>query len=518
MASNSADGIDPDFEGRVLVVANRLPMSIKPKDDGEFEYSISSGGLVSGLKGLGKVVDFKWFGWPGIDIHRNDKDKVRRHLQDKFNAVPIFLSEDLAQKHYNGFSNSILWPLLHRMPEKAGSETEWAQAYQEVNEIFADNILPYVEDNDMIWVHDYHLLLLPGILRQRLKRKRNLKIGFFLHTPFPTEDYFTILPFREEICKSLLLCDVVGFHTNQYAKDFLDSARKVLPGVPRSPNDLHWEGRKVIVHGFPLGIEADEWRERLQEEAAKKELTSLQHQFKGQKILLGVDRLDYIKGIPQKILAFDRLMTDRPEWVGKVVLVQLAIPTRAEVTEYRILRQEVEHLVGNVNGKHATFKHTPVHYLYRSVKPELLAALYAASDICIISSIRDGLNLVSYEYAACQEENKGILMMSNYVGAIKTLPPSSMVTFNPWDTQRFAESINVALKMSEEERAERHQGIMKVVDTWTSAKWGKAFLETMMTAKVPKNAEMPDRDPLGDSDPSDTENENVTLENKGKPE
>jgi trehalose 6-phosphate synthase len=238
------------------------------------------------------------------------------------------------------------------MPEKSSSNIDWCHAYQEVNEIFADNILPWVEDNDIIWVHDYHLMLLPGILRERLNKKKNLKIGFFLHTPFPTEDYFTILPFRKEICESLLLCDVVGFHTNQYAKDFLDSARIVVPGVSRSPTDLHWKGRQVIVHGFPLGIEADEWREKLHTEAAKKELATLQEEFKGQKILLGVDRLDYIKGIPQKLLAFDRLMTDHPEWLGKVVLVQLAIPTRTEVTAYRVLREEVEQLVGQVNGKH----------------------------------------------------------------------------------------------------------------------------------------------------------------------
>jgi trehalose-6-phosphate synthase len=204
----------------------------------------------------------------------------------------------------------------------------------------------------MIWVHDYHLLLLPGILRERLKKKKNLKIGFFLHTPFPTEDYFNILPFREEICKSLLLCDVVGFHTNQYAKDFLNSARIVLPDVSRSPSDLHWDGRRVIVHGFPLGIEADEWREKLRSEDAKRELVHLQEAFKGQKVLLGVDRLDYIKGIPQKLLAFDRFLTAHPEWAGKVVLVQLAIPTRDEVDAYRVLKGEVEQLVGKINGKH----------------------------------------------------------------------------------------------------------------------------------------------------------------------
>lgn len=247
--------MDPNFEGRVLVVANRLPITIKADAEGNFDYTMSSGGLVSGLRSLAKVVDFKWFGWPGIDVHRNDKDKVRSQLHDQFNAVPIFLAEDLAERHYNGFSStfslggpsdvslaltcfppdSVLWPLLHRMPEKVGTDGSWADAYQEVNEIFADNIVPYVEDGDLIWVHDYHLMLLPGILRGRLSKKKDLRIGFFLHTPFPSEDHFTILPFREEICRSLLLCDVIGFHTNEYARDFLDSARTVLKYVASIP-------------------------------------------------------------------------------------------------------------------------------------------------------------------------------------------------------------------------------------------------------------------------------------------
>ncbi|OAP58891.1 alpha,alpha-trehalose-phosphate synthase (UDP-forming) [Fonsecaea erecta] len=490
------DDIIPGFEGRVLVVANRVPISIKTTPEDDFEYSMSSGGLVSGLKALSKAIDFKWFGWPGIDVHRNDKDKVRRHLQDNFNAVPIFLPDKLAEMHYNGFSNSILWPLLHGMPEKAGSDERWSQAYQEVNEVFADNILPYVEDNDIIWVHDYHLLLLPGILRERLQKKKNLKIGFFLHTPFPTEDYFTILPFREEICRSLLLCDVVGFHTNEYAKGFLESARIVLEGVSKSPSDLHWKGRKVIVHGFPLGIEADEWKQNLEADAVKQAVAELRDKFGEQKIILGVDRLDYIKGIPQKLRAFDRFLTDHPEWVGKAVMVQLAIPTRGEVDTYRKLREEVEQLVGRINGKHATFGHTPIQYMYRSVEPEQLCALYAVSDVCIISSVRDGLNLVSYEYAACQEERKGVLMMSTYAGAIKTLPSDSVILLNPWDTPRFAERINQAVNMGMDERAQRHRQMMQVVDTWTSVKWGKAFLQTMMTMDMPHDPEMPDHDPV----------------------
>ncbi|KAL6243337.1 hypothetical protein RBB50_009889 [Rhinocladiella similis] len=483
--------MDPGFEGRVLVIANRLPITIKDTKDGSFEYNVSSGGLVSGLRSLAKAVDFKWFGWPGIDIHRNDKDKVRRDLQDKFHAYPIFLNEQVAQAHYNGFSNSVLWPLLHRLPEKVRAEDNWSTAYQEVNEIFADNILPMVEDEDLIWVHDYHLLLLPGILRERLSKKKNVKIGFFLHTPFPTDDFFTILPLREEICRSLLFCDVVGFHTQEYAQDFLDSASIVLEGVSRSPADLHWGDRKVIVHGFPIGIEPESFRQQMESECVKRELTKLKTSFKGRKIILGVDRLDYIKGIPQKLMAFDRFLTEHPDWVGKVCLIQLAIPTRAEVDTYKKLREEVEALVGHVNGKHGTFSSTPIHYLYRSIKPEQLCALYAAADVCIISSIRDGLNMVSYEYVACQNKNTaGVLMMSCYAGAVKTLPATVVV--NPWDRPRFANTIEGALEMPAEERRRRYSQNAAIVDRCTSVRWGTMFLNTLYKSRIPEPDELPD--------------------------
>ncbi|KIW20588.1 alpha,alpha-trehalose-phosphate synthase (UDP-forming) [Exophiala spinifera] len=483
--------MDPNFEGRVLVIANRLPITIKDTQDGNFEYNISSGGLVSGLRSLAKAVDFKWFGWPGIDIHRNDKDKVRRDLQDKFNAYPIFLNEQMAQAHYNGFSNSVLWPLLHRMPEKVRAGDNWSAAYQHVNEIFADNIVPMVEDDDLIWVHDYHLLLLPGILRERLSKKKNIKIGFFLHTPFPTDDYFTILPLREEICRSLLLCDVVGFHTQEYADDFLNSASLVLEGVSRSPADLHWGDRKVIVHGFPIGIEPESFRQQMKSDRVKGELTKLKHSFEGRKIILGVDRLDYIKGIPQKLMAFDRFLTEHPEWVSQVCLIQLAIPTRAEVDTYKELRKEVEALVGHINGKHGTFSSAPIHYIYRSIEPELLCALYAAADVCIISSIRDGLNMVSYEYIACQnKDTAGVLMMSYYAGAVKTLPATVVV--NPWDRPRFANTIEDALEMPIEERRRRFSQNVDVVERCTSVRWGTSFLNTLYIGRLLKRDELPD--------------------------
>ena len=305
----------------------------------------------------------------------------------------------------------------------------------------------------------------------------------FLHTPFPSEDYFSILPFREAICDGLLSCDLVGFHIDEYAKDFLDSATRVLKGVERSPSDLHYEGRHLIVHSFPIGIDPAEFKQKLESEATRKEIKILEEEFKGKKVLIGVDRLDYIKGIPQKLLAFDKFLTENPEWVGKVVLIQLAIPTRPTVEEYIKLRREVESLVGNINGKHGrltlraypenradppllgTFTYAPILYMYQTLPPEKLCALYEVADACLISSIRDGLNMVSYEYVACQRKRKGVLIMSQYTGAAKMLPSSVLV--NPWDTPRFAETIAKVLTMPMEERAKRQDAAAEVVDKWT---------------------------------------------------
>ena len=228
--------------GRLFIVANRLPISIKPREDGGYDFGQSAGGLASSLAGLSTKVQFVWFGWPGIDVHRNDREHLRQELEHHHHAIPVFLNASMAERHYNGFSNSVLWPLLHRLPEKADTNTttDWPGAYREVNEVFADNLIPHLEDGDKVWIHDYHLLLLPSAIRSRLRHNKRIKIGFFLHTPFPSEDYFSILPFREAICEGLFNCDVVGFHTRDYVDDFLDSAEKVLPDVRRSPNDLHW--------------------------------------------------------------------------------------------------------------------------------------------------------------------------------------------------------------------------------------------------------------------------------------
>jgi len=468
---------------RLFVVANRLPVNITQTEDGEFQYTMAAGGLVSALRGMSKSMEFQWFGWPGAEIHRNDREMVRQELASRFNAVPIFLPKESAERHYNGFSNSVLWPLLHGMPDKAEFNDCWAIAYREVNEMFADYIVPYVEDGDIIWVQDYHLLLLPAILRKRLAKRKNVRIGLFLHTPFPSDDSFAALPLREDICDGLLSCNLVGLHIREYVEKLLDSAAKVLPDVVRSPSDLHYKGRKLDVHEFPIGIEPDEFRISLASEATQSEMRHITREFRGKQIILGVDRLDYIKGIPEKLRAFERLLSDHPEMKEKVVLIQVAIPTRTDVEEYKMLRKRVEGMIGMINGKHGTFTYTPIRYLYRSLNPELLHALYAVSDVCVVSSLRDGLNMVCYEYIASQQaDHKGVLVLSEYAGAAKLLP--SAVRFNPWDIPRFTDAMFTALKMPPQERQKRLDAAAETVNKLTSLRWGESFLDVLKSSPL----------------------------------
>ena len=308
--------------GSVIVISNRLPVTIK-KDEktGEYEYSMSSGGLVTALQGLKKSTTFQWYGWPGLEVPDEDKAKVKRELLEKFNAIPIFLSDEVADLHYNGFSNSILWPLFHYHPgEITFDDTAWL-AYNEANMAFADEIEGNINDNDVVWVHDYHLMLLPEMIRQRViaKKLKNIKIGWFLHTPFPSSEIYRILPVRQEILKGVLSCDLIGFHTYDYARHFLSAVQRIL-NVNTLPNGVEFDGRFVNVGAFPIGIDVETFTEGLKQDAVIKRIKELKESFKGCKIIIGVDRLDYIKGVPQKLHALEVFLGAHPEWIGKVAV------------------------------------------------------------------------------------------------------------------------------------------------------------------------------------------------------
>lgn len=246
--------------GNVLVVSNRLPVTIKRSEDGKYEYSMSSGGLVTALQGLKKSTSFQWYGWPGLEIPQDEQEKVKNDLITKFNCIPIFISDEIAELHYNGFSNSILWPLFHYHPGEINFDENAWFAYNEANKLFAEEIAKHTKENDMIWVHDYHLMLLPELLKQRIAEKKifNVKLGFFLHTPFPSSEIYRILPVRKEIMAGVLSCDLIGFHTYDYARHFLSSVSKVLH-LNTLPNGIEYNDRFISVGAFPIGIDVDKF-------------------------------------------------------------------------------------------------------------------------------------------------------------------------------------------------------------------------------------------------------------------
>lgn len=477
--SGSGSGSISSSPGNVIVISNRLPVTIKKNSKtGEYEYSMSSGGLVTALQGLKKSTTFQWYGWPGLEVPDEDKVKVKRELLEQFNAIPIFLSDEVADLHYNGFSNSILWPLFHYHPGEINfDETAWL-AYNEANQAFADEIENNIHDNDVVWVHDYHLMLLPEMIRQRItaKKLKNVKIGWFLHTPFPSSEIYRILPVRQEILRGVLSCDLVGFHTYDYARHFLSAVQRIL-NVNTLPNGVEFNGRFVNVGAFPIGIDVDTFKEGLKQEAVIQRVKELKECFKGCKIIVGVDRLDYIKGVPQKLHAMEVFLSEHPEWIGKVVLVQVAVPSRGDVEEYQYLRSVVNELVGRINGQFGTAEFVPIHFMHKSIPFQELISLYSISDVCLVSSTRDGMNLVSYEYISCQQEKKGTLILSEFTGAAQSLNGALIV--NPWNTDELAESINEALTIPQEKRAANWEKLYKYISKYTSAYWGENFVHEL---------------------------------------
>lgn len=468
-----------EIQGNIIVVSNRLPVTIKKNNEtGEYEYSMSSGGLVTALQGLKKTSTFQWYGWPGLEIPDHEKETVRKDLLEKFNAVPVFLSDEIADLHYNGFSNSILWPLFHYHPGEINFDENAWLAYNEANLTFANEIIKNVKDNDLVWVHDYHLMLLPEMLRSKINSRRlqNIKLGWFLHTPFPSSEIYRILPVRQEILKGVLSCDLLGFHTYDYARHFLSSVQRVL-NINTLPNGVEYEGHFVNVGAFPIGIDVDTFTDGLKKDSVQKRIQELKETFKGCKIIVGVDRLDYIKGVPQRLHAMEVFLTEHPEWIGKVVLVQVAVPSRGDVEEYQYLRSVVNELVGRINGQFGTIEFVPIHFMHKSIPFDELISLYAVSDVCLVSSTRDGMNLVSYEYIACQQEKKGSLILSEFTGAAQSLNGALIV--NPWNTDDMSESINEVLTLSSEKKEANWEKLYKYISKYTSAFWGENYVHEL---------------------------------------
>jgi trehalose 6-phosphate synthase/phosphatase len=466
---------------RVLIVANRLPITVRPTEAG-VEVQKSSGGLATGLLRPHEQSGGLWIGWSGAteeELSPEQRAALEGQLAE-MRLVSVPLTADQVARYYEGFSNGVLWPLFHYLLDQVPLHVRDWEPYAEVNEQFAELVARHYQEGDLIWVHDYQLLLLPELLRRRLPGAR---IGFFLHIPFPSEELFRTLPERDRLLRGLLGADLVGFHTPAYLRHF--AASLTLLGLTVDIDRVQLSDREVRLGVFPMGIDAESFSAMAEEPGVEAEVQALRGDG-NLKLLVGVDRLDYTKGIPRRLLAFERMLETHPELRERVRLVQVAVPSRTNVEAYQDFRSVVDGLVGRINGDFGTPRWVPVHYIYRGLSEPELVALYRAADVMLVTPLRDGMNLVAKEFVASRIDGDGVLVLSEFAGASWELPEAVQV--NPYDVDGTAESCYRALSMAEEERRTRLGPLRTRVATYDVHRWAMTFLEQLETITRPAPA------------------------------
>ncbi|RMG46996.1 MAG: bifunctional alpha,alpha-trehalose-phosphate synthase (UDP-forming)/trehalose-phosphatase [Acidobacteria bacterium] len=463
---------------RLIVVSTRLPVSLTRTERG-WRVQQSPGGLATALRALADRRGFTWVGWPGAPVPPEDRGKIADRLARSGRTVPVFIDERLLHGFYEEFSNRLLWPLFHGMTDRARYDRRAWHEYREVNEAFADVVAEIARPGDAIWIHDYQLALLPQMLRER---RHTGPIGFFLHIPFPSAEIYRRLPVREPILRGMLGADLVGFHTYEYISHFRNACLRVL-GLESDPETVHMPTHSTRLGVLPIGIDPAEVVRLAGTDEGRREYDSLRRRFAGKKLIVGVDRLDYTKGIPEKLRAYDELLRTRPEWKGRAVLVQVAAPSRTGVQEYQDLKREVDELVGSINGEHGTVQWTPLVYVNRNVSRARIAALFRAADVAFVTPLRDGMNLVCLEYIAAREGRPGQLVLSEFAGAASCLAGARLV--NPHNVVGMAEVLADALASDPDE--ETFGQMADFVRRNTAARWAERFLARMETSHVELN-------------------------------
>ena len=433
----------------LVIISNRLPVSAR-KVGKKIEIYPSSGGLATGLSGYTNRRGTKWIGWPGLPsdgLTKADKQLIADKLRAK-HCYPVFLTRKQINEFYNGYSNSVLWPLAHDLVVRTGdNERNW-QAYQNVNRMYADAAIALSNPGDTVWVHDYQLLLAPQYLRTERPEDH---IGFFMHIPFPPPDIFTAHKHAGALLAGLLGADLVGFHTGSYAANFLQNCRQLELGTVTS-DQVVLPTRSVRVTDFPLGIDYFKFAHASRQLGVREERRKLERKYRGMQVIATVDRLDPAKGLVERVKAYEKVLGDNPTLLGKVVMVMLVIPSREDIAEYQRLKQRLEKLVRRINGQYGTDTWQPIKYMYRTMPFEELAALYQRADIAFIAPIRDGMNLVAKEYLASQQHRGGVLVLSKTAGAAAELKEAIRV--DPAKPNTLVSGLNKALTSP---RAELHK-------------------------------------------------------------
>ena len=461
---------------KIINVSNRLPVTV-----GE-TIKKSSGGLVAALEGVDKsAFDLRWLGWAGTEVPAEQQAGLSQRLGSEFGCVPVFISEADAEGHYEGFSNSSLWPLLHYMPSRFRYDESWWDAYRRVNEIFADAVLQHAAEGDVVWVHDYQLMLLPTLLKQR---DPSLKVGFFLHTPFPSYEVFRCHPRREELLAGLIGADLIGFHTFGYLRHFRSAAMRVL-GVDSDITSLRHPHGITQLGVYPIGINAPAFEQTLDTEPYRQHLEKFRHNFDGKRIVLSVERLDYTKGLPQRLEAIDLFLSESDvETRDRIKFIFVAIPSRENVEQYQLLREDIESRIGRLNGKYTTLNNSPIHFIHGSVQFPELCALYAFADVSLVTPLVDGMNLVAKEYVVCQRDEPGVLVLSEFAGAAQEL--SNALIVNPYDTRAVANALKQAMNMPPAERRDRMAAMAERVTYMDAGRWARMFIDDLAARPAPQ--------------------------------
>jgi trehalose 6-phosphate synthase len=462
---------------RLIVVSNRLPFALDSTGEDLWTVTPATGGLVSAVEPVLRERGGVWIGWPGIAGKIPSKPLTEATRNAGYEIVPVSLSEAERDEFYFGYSNEVIWPLFHDLQSFCNFEPAYWQTYKAVNERYAEAIARHSRPGDFIWVHDYHLMYAAQALCEHVV---HAVLSFFLHIPFPPYDIFTKLPQQQRLLRALLQYDLLGFQTRRDLRNFLQCVRRVITDAEllqsRGLQFIQWNKRKIRVGSFPIGIDFESFEKRAASEEVEQRARKLRSAFPDCQLVLGVDRLDYSKGIPERLRAFRIALERYKELRGRVVLIQNVVPSRVEIPKYHELKNLIDRLVGDINGRFSTATWLPVHYHFGRLERDDLLAHYRASEIAFVTPLKDGMNLVAKEYCACSIDQNGVLILSQFAGAAEQLKHDALLV-NPYDVEEVADAILKAFRIREAERNTRMRRMRRAVRKENVFWWVDSFLE-----------------------------------------
>src|SRR5215471_9651291 len=464
---------------RLIVVSNRLPFALDSTGEDLWTVTPAVGGLVSAVEPVLRERGGTWIGWPGIPGKIPNEPLTEATRDVGYDVVPVSLSETERDEFYYGYSNEVIWPLFHDLQNFCNFEPAYWQAYKQVNVRYADAIARAAQPDDFIWVHDYHLMYVAQALREQSVDRKLSVLTFFLHIPFPPYDIFAKLPQQQRLLRALLQFDLLGFQTRRDVRNFLQCVRRVMSDanvLSRSELQVvRFEHRKIRVGHFPIGIDFDAFEKGATSDSVEQRAQRLRVTFPGCQLILGLDRLDYSKGIPERLRAFRTALERDPELRGGVVLIQIVVPSRVQIPRYHEFKDRIDRLVGDINGRFSTSTWSPVQYHFRGLDRDDLLTHYRGCDIAFVTPLKDGMNLVAKEYCACRIDNDGVLILSQFAGAAEQLK-SGAVLVNPYDVEQMADAILKAFRMNHRERSARMKRMKRGVHNENVFWWVDSFL------------------------------------------